>query len=843
MTRPQDFPGTVNVRPASGNQPFDVAADGGLYVAQGTLNLFLTRKDSARRHYLATLGPHALLRTARDTVPDGWRLLAVGGPETKVALVPSDEIPATANVQTLDDSIKSTVQRIADAIAAEPERIASLSAQQREALQGAIAGLATVMDGSATPFRPSVTQIGQLTSVLDELGGYLGVTFPPVDRVTAGDSDVIQMQLRAARCRSRVVTLPSRWWKRPGAAYLGFAENGSIPIALIPQRAGYVMRDPADGRVREIDGDLAARFSSTAYVVYAPFPEDASAGAISRSVLKTVRGDLGWLLGFGLLAGVVALVTPLAVAAVFGSVLPTQASGLLAAVTALLAGAAVTLALVTYTQNVVSVRLEGKVAAVLEPGLTDRLLRLPSEFFRKYDTGDLAARAVGLEQIRQLVSGGVLTALLGMVFSLISVGVLFVYSPELGLVALLVISAVLVALGMLNVRSVRQQSTALTDMGNLTAMIYQVIRSISKVRVAGAEQRILARWAIRYRAQQRATYLGSTAQAWVTAITAALPPILALSFYASVTAGFAGDISDGRFLAVLTAAGQFTAALTTLAFAIGPLLAVVPLWHRVKVILDEPAERTGSEQPGALTGKVSVRAVSFAYPGIDESVLSGISIEVEPGEFVAITGHSGSGKSTLLRLILGLDNPTAGVVAYDGKDLRSLDASLVRRQFGVVMQNASPLPGAILTSIVGDSGATEDDAWRAAEAADLADDIRRMPMRMQTIVGEGGLTFSGGQVQRMMIARALVRHPRIVLLDEATSALDDKAQAAVSQRLEQLRTTRIVIAHRLSTIRNADRIYVLEQGRIAEFGTFTELMAHDGPFRELARRQMATPKD
>ena len=595
-----------------------------------------------------------------------------------------------------------------------------------------------------------------------------------------------------------------------------------------------------------MDAAVAADLAATAYAVYAPFPEQANARGIARAALRTVRGDLVLLLAFGLLAGLVNLLTPMVVSVVFSGVLPTGNSPLLGAATALLGGAALTLALVTFTQNLVTVRISGRLAVELEPALVDRLLRLPADFFRRYDTGDLATRAIALQQIRQLLSGSVLSSLLALVFSVVSVGVVFLYSPPLALLSLALIVVALAVLVLLNTKVVRHDAVSLEEQGALSAMLYQAARAVPKIRVAGAEARIMARWAEGYRRQQEANYHAGRAQVWIAGITASLPAAVALLLYGAVSAGVAGDVSSGRFLGLFTALGQFTGALTALVFTLGPLLAVVPLWRRMRVVLDEPAEASGAEDPGVLTGRISVRNVAFSYdegpPDADGAegtqVLTDVSLDIEPGQFVAIVGPSGSGKSTLMRLLIGLDTPTSGVVLYDGKDLRALDSAAVRRQFGVVLQNAAPLPGAILTTIVGDSGATEADAWRAAEAADLARDIRRMPMRMQTIVGEGGLAFSGGQVQRMMIARALVRRPRILFFDEATSALDDTTQSVVSRRIEEMAVTRVVVAHRLSTIRNADRIHVIEDGRVAESGTFEELMAQQGSFYRLASRQL-----
>jgi ABC-type bacteriocin/lantibiotic exporter with double-glycine peptidase domain len=220
-------------------------------------------------------------------------------------------------------------------------------------------------------------------------------------------------------------------------------------------------------------------------------------------------------------------------------------------------------------------------------------------------------------------------------------------------------------------------------------------------------------------------------------------------------------------------------------------------------------------------------------------VLNNISLNVQPGQMVAIVGPSGSGKSSLLRLLLGFEKPETGSIYYDRQDLANLDIGSVRRQLGVVIQNGRLMTGDIFSNIVGSMPYTQEQAWEAARMAGIEQDIKDMPMGMFTLVSEGGGNLSGGQRQRLMIARAIINKPRLLLFDEATSALDNETQGIVSRSLESLKATRIVIAHRLSTIVNADCIHVVSGGKIVQSGTYADLVEQEGPFRELARRQLA----
>jgi ATP-binding cassette subfamily C protein len=270
------------------------------------------------------------------------------------------------------------------------------------------------------------------------------------------------------------------------------------------------------------------------------------------------------------------------------------------------------------------------------------------------------------------------------------------------------------------------------------------------------------------------------------------------------------------------------------------VLAVIPTYERLKPILDtEPESDETKVAPGRLRGELSVSHLSFRYTTDGPWILKDISFHVQPGEFVAFVGSSGCGKSTMMRLLLGFERPQQGGIYYDSQDLASLDARAVRQQLGVVLQESRVLPTDIFRNIVGTTSRTMDDAWEAAEMAGLADDVRQMPMGMHTVVSEGGGTFSGGQRQRLLIARALVNKPRVIFFDEATSALDNKAQAMVTQSMDRMDATRIVIAHRLSTVVNADRIFYFDGGAIREEGTYEELLAKNGLFAELAKRQIA----
>ncbi|MCU1451210.1 MAG: transporter-like protein [Acidimicrobiales bacterium] len=869
------------------NHPIALTGNDGFYVRTGALDIFvqpLTPAGLGKRSLVGTADAGALVWSG-DFLQGrpGWRLVAVGRPNTELFRLPSAVLESLAGDASIAAAfgafvdaaergagqrasrpgsdgesgmgrspaaivseataafvglVASTIQAALDEDVAEAQRLTSERQRTRRVLDSALADLVDVVERGEAPGRAPEGALAQLDLALGRICGDLGVEYPEQLWLESG-ADPVKARVAAAGCRSRIVSLDGEWWKQPWAPLLGFDSADGRPVALIPRRTGHLMFDPSTGSTAGVDRATAGRLAGRAYAVYRPLPAGAaSPSGMFKVAVRKLRGNVWLLLALGVLAGLVTLVTPMVTSLVYNSVLPQSDRSLLADVSLLLGGATVTWGLLVLSRNLVLVRMEGLAQTRLEPGVTDRLLRLSSDFFRRYDTGDLATRANGLDEINQELSGAVATSLMTLVFSVFNVALLFAYSALLGVVSLVLLILFIVVLVVLNLRAMRYQGLVYEHSGEIASDLFQMVQGIQKMRVAGAETRFMARWASRYRLQAADIYNAGRMDAWNFALITALPAVLAVALYGTTVTALNSNITGGAFLALLTALGQFTAAITAMALTVSPLFISVPIWRRLLPILEEPVEEITARDPGRLSGEIELRDVSFGYHGAGAPTLRNISLEVRPGEFIAITGPSGAGKSTMLRLLLGLDVPTSGSILYDGKDLGGLDASAVRRQFGVVMQGARPLPGEILSTILGDAPGDEDTAWAAAETAALADDIRRMPMGMHTVIGEGGLAFSGGQLQRMMVARALARKPRLLFFDEATSALDDRAQEAVSQHIEQLQSTRVVIAHRLSTIRHADRIYVLDGGRIVQAGTFDELMAVDGLFRSLTSRQL-----
>ncbi len=721
------------------------------------------------------------------------------------------------------------------------DRIRRRVASDQALVGGAVRQLAAVLPGTGLEYVPQAAADRVLLAACQLVGRAEGIA---VRAAAAYDraSEPLRAIAEVSGFRVRRVALQGKWWRRDGRALLAFRAEDGAPVALLP--AGptrYRLVDPADPHPRPVTAALASTLSEEAWTFYRPFPSR----EIGRRDLAAVAASLGlkdmWtILVMGFLGGLLSLVMPIGTGLLVNRVIPAAVhAGLGRLALALLAS---TLAAGAYqlVRSIAVLRMGGHLDSVIQAAVIDRLLNLPAPFFRRFSVGDLANRALGINAIHKILSGAAVSALLGGVFSLFNLGLLFYFDWILALVGLgLVVlnSLVIAAVGFYEVALQRR----LLDLqGKIAGQVFDLLTGIAKLRVAGAEARAFAQWVSNFADQRRVSWTDGMVHAALASFNAFFGPATTLVVFGFVAWRGYDTLDLGQFLSFFTAFGQLLGGLSAVSSALVGLMQIGPILDRARPILAEPMEVDDQRaDPGQLQGRVEFSQVSFRYRGDGPLVLDDVSFHAEPGEFVAVVGPSGAGKSTLVRLLLGFEQPELGAIYYDTQDLRSINVHAARRQMGVVLQSGSLMAGSIHSNIVGSSLLTLEDAWAAAELAGLADDIRQFPMGMNTVLSEGGGTFSGGQRQRLMIARAVVARPRILLFDEATSSLDAAVQEKVSRGLEDLQATRIVIAHRISTIRRADRIYVLSHGRIEQVGTFDELLNQPGTFRDLALRQMA----
>ena len=681
--------------------------------------------------------------------------------------------------------------------------------------------------------------------VADSIGVELDVPSGMTDRDDV--LETIGALARRAGMRSRGITLAPGWWRRGGPSFVGLetASGAARPVAVLSNRSGaYRAVDPASGEASAVDGEAAARLGRSGVVLYAPVPEHVRGGSsLLRDAVGWCGRDLRTVAAMGVGGALIALLTPVLSGRLLAQVIPRVDTPMWIAMLGALFVGALSTTVFEIVRALAMLRIEGRVDERLQAAVWIRLLSLPVPFFRQYTAGDLADRANGIGLIRHLLTGATATAVVSGIFSVFSHALLFYYSWRLALVATLLVALLIGATWFLARAQMRHHRAAFRIQGVIDGLVFQMISGLSKLRIAHAEHYALARWAERFAEQKRETLAVRRWTAGQHTVNGMFPPLASIGLFAFIwyqllEAGLQPAFDLEAFLSFNAAFGQFAAALTGLTAAWTTVIAALPLFERVQPILDARPETVAGGHLHEVSGDVEFANVVFRYLPDLPNAVDGVSFHVRQGDYVAFVGPSGSGKSTIYRLLLGFEQPDAGSVFLDGHDLASLDLPAVRVQMGVVLQTGQLLADSIFKNIASTAPLTMDEAWAAARAAGLAEDIEAMPMGMHTLLPEGGGGLSGGQKQRLLIARALARKPRILLFDEATSALDNRTQALVQASLKKLSVTRVVIAHRLSTVQDVDRIFVMEAGRIVESGRYEELMARDGAFAALARRQI-----
>ena len=707
----------------------------------------------------------------------------------------------------------------------------------------------------ASPLMPSATELIQdeapLLIAAGAVGRALGVSINP----PAQSEDLQRLKepleaiALASRLRMRQVTLSDTWWQQDcGKAIVAYTRASHRPVALLqvtPTR--YELLDPVAQIRLRVDAPLAATLEPVAYIFYRSLPERIEKKIeLIRFALFGLQKELLAILIAGVGVALLGMVTPYATGILIDNAIPDRNRGLLLQIGLGLLLAALFTALLSLVQRFALLRVETTAEISAQAAIWDKLLKLPVSFFRYYTTGDLHSRVTSVKQINRLVTGITTTKLLGGSFALLNLGLLCYYSLPLAMVAVVLASVVTIFTAVSGTILTRKIQPLLEVRGNIFGQTVQLINGIGKLKVAGAEQRAFAAWSKNYTKQTKLELSTQHVEDLVVLVNTILPTIttgilfaVAVTLFNTEQSTTQAGLTLGTFVAFNAAFNNFINGATNISSAITNLIQIIPLWKRTLPILETPPEvESDKEDPGRLIGRINIDCVSFRYDRSEPLILSDISIDVEPGKFIALVGSSGSGKSTLLRLLLGFETPETGSIYYDGRDLASLDATAVRRQMGVVLQSGKISSGSILENLTSGARVTINEAWSALSLAGLAEEVREMPMGIHTVISEGGGNLSGGQRQRLLIAKALILKPRILLFDEATSALDNKTQAIVSENLNKLKVTRIVIAHRLSTIRHCDRIYVLEKGKVVQQGNFSELANQEGLFAHLMKRQI-----
>lgn len=711
-------------------------------------------------------------------------------------------------------------------------------------LSSAISKLGMILDKNEANNFASPDGNDPLLNACSEVANALGMSISSPE-ITSGNQNKkmgLQDIARSSKFRFRKVILKGHWWEKDNGPLLAFRLQNNHPVALVPMSPrSYGLYDPVTATKKKISAPVAKTIAASAYSFYRPFPERPLTGMdLLKFGMFGCGKDLFGIFLMASLGAFLGLLTPYLTGILFETVIPAGARGQVIQISWILIVCALTILIFNITKGVALMRFEGRMDATVQAAVWDRLLALPVTFFRNYSAGDLTNRGMGINAIRQILSGATINSIISSIFSVFNLALMFHYSWRLTLLVTAITAiGTLFIIGILLVQ-INYQKKILSLEGTLSGKLLQMISGITKLRITGSEDRAFVNWAQSFiEIKKFSLHSGHWSNA-ISVFSSIFPILVSMAIFSWIVLKGMGSLSVGHFMAFTAAYVNFQNAVLQIVSIIGPLMMIGPIYQRAKPIIQTLPEADEQKvHPGELSGDIELNQVTFRYDQDGPLILEDVSLRVKSGEFVAIVGESGSGKSTLLRLMLGFESPENGALYYDGQDLASVDIREIRHQLGVVLQNGKLFPGDIFKNIVGSSNLSIEDAWEAAKLVGIDEDIKEMPMGMHTIISSGGNSISGGQRQRLLIARAIVTKPRILLFDEATSALDNRTQLVVSQSLERLKVTRVIVAHRLSTIINADRIYVLQAGKVVQVGSYKELINTDGLFSTLTKRQIA----
>ena len=637
----------------------------------------------------------------------------------------------------------------------------------------------------------------------------------------------------------RNVVLEDGWYRDAFGPMIAFRREDGAPVALLPKPfSGYWFRDPVSGEKKTLNRSNAGMLDRDAICFYRPLPlKKLKIADMIRYLFECLSaGDFVALVALTLAGTLLGMLVTSITRTLTGYVYESGSSALLLGAATFMICAIISSQLIGAVRALMMNRIEIKTSISVEASLMMRIMNLPANFFREYSSGELSSRYSAVNQLCDLLLGSVFSTGLSSILSLLYIAQIFKYAPALVVPALLIIAASLVVSGLSTLMQMRLSRQIMEKGAKENGLSFALINGVQKIRLAGAEKRAFSRWAKAYSEAAGPSYNPPFFLKANTAITSAisLAGTIILYYLAVQT-----RVSPSEYIAFNSAFGSVTGAFAALTGVALSIAQIKPILEMAEPILKtEPESTENKTMVTKLNGNIELSNVYFRYNENMPYVVDGMSLKIKAGEYIAIVGKTGCGKSTLMRLLLGFEKPEKGAIYYDGKDMSKLDQRSLRKRIGAVTQNGSLFQGDIYSNIVISAPQLGlDDAWEAAEMSGIADDIRAMPMGMQTIISEGQGGISGGQKQRLMIARAVAPKPRILMFDEATSALDNKTQKMVSDALDSLKCTRIVIAHRLSTIRNCDRILVLDKGHILEDGNYEELIARNGFFAELVARQ------
>ena len=718
------------------------------------------------------------------------------------------------------------------------EQIRQRMQSDKTAMKKSFDKLAGAVGGEETMVYELEDRFSVARQALEEILNYYHCSVVDIPASIEDIDEQMEFMLRPTGMMTRPVTLTEGWYKDAVGPMLGFLKDSGLVVALIPHPFfGYRYKDPVTGHLIRINRKRAQLFDEQAVCFYKPLPQKKLGIPNLLSYMKSCLsgGDYVLIIVATVIVTLVTMIEPHIARLVTGPVLDSGSTQGLISVAVFLVSVMVSSQLLGVTRSILMNRVDTKTSIYVEAAVMMRVLSLPASFFKKYSSGELATRVGSVKSLCSLIVSQIMSLSLTSLVSILYIGQIAAFTPVLIVPSLIIILST-VGLGVVvSLIQIKRSEEIMNLNAKETGVTFATVNGIQKIRLSGSEKRAFARWADIYSKSARMQYNPPLFLKANAVFISAIGLIGNIVLYYIATSN---NIGVSNYFAFTISYGQVMGAFTALASIATSIASFKPLLRMAEPILKaEPEVSEDKEILTEVNGDIELEHIHFRYDNKSPYVLNDLSLKVKAGEYVAIVGRTGCGKSTLVKLLLGFEKPERGDIYYDSKNFNSIDPKSLRQKMGVVTQNGKLFPGDIYSNIVITAPKlTINDAWEAAEIAGIANDIREMPMGMNTIISEGQGGVSGGQKQRLMIARAVAPKPKILIFDEATSALDNKTQKQVSDSLDKLNCTRIVIAHRLSTIKNCDRILVMENGTFIEDGTYDELIKQGGLFAELVER-------
>ena len=716
---------------------------------------------------------------------------------------------------------------------------------ERELLSDSFENIARSVTGRKV--RSSLSDQEDVSDAVSALLKHMGIREREVPPNVRGLRDRLDFLLSSTGILYREVILSKGWHADAmGPMIASLKESGTV-IALLPsEMGGYEYSDPVTGKKVRVNAHTEGNISGEALCFYRPLPmQELKLRDLLKYMMSCLRArDLVSFALAALAITLLGLLIPKLNQILTGTVIATGSGRLLLAVVSFLLFVTITNLILNIIRNMLLSRIRYKLSVNVSAATMMRILSLPASFFRDYSVGELNQYISYMDSLCTTIVDSLFSTAITGLFSLVYLAQIFAFAPSLVWPSLIV-TLVTLAISLISAKvQMRLDQETMVHTAQERGLVYSLINGIQKIRLSGAENRAFSKWASLYVKSAQLVFNPPAIIRLSSVFTTAVSLTgTAVMYYVAVKSG----VSIADYFAFNASYAYISSAFSALASVALSAASIKPVINLIKPLLSATPEVSGNrETVTRLSGSIEISHLTFGYDPDSKPIFEDFNLTIPARQYVAIVGKSGCGKSTLVRLLLGFEKPQRGVINYDRRDLQSLDLRSVRRQIGTVMQDGKLFSGSIFENITISAPTLKlEEAWEAAEIAGIADDIRDKPMGMHTMLQEGGGTISGGQRQRLMIARAIAPKPRILIFDEATSALDNITQRKVSEALDKMKCTRIVIAHRLSTIRHCDRILVIDGGKIAEDGTYEELIARNGIFADLVERQRLnadTPK-